>query len=120
MTTAFVDLPGEGEPELERRMPGERRSGVPRQRQEGQVTWLATAPWPAVEDLEQPPAPASAPSPAGPVVARPVYDPFSARRRRTPEWLVGYRAAVVTCDVLAVVGAYEMAPAFPISPAVYD
>jgi exopolysaccharide biosynthesis polyprenyl glycosylphosphotransferase len=30
---------------------------------------------------------------------RPVYDPFSARRRRSPEWLVAYTAALVAGDI---------------------
>ena len=33
---------------------------------------------------------------------RPVYDPFSARRRRTPDWLVRYTASLAAVDVLAV------------------
>src|SRR4051812_20660741 len=31
----------------------------------------------------------------------PVYDPFSARRRRRPEWLVAYTAALVVGDIAA-------------------
>ena len=31
----------------------------------------------------------------------PVYDPFSARRHRAPEWLVNYVAALVVVDLLA-------------------
>jgi exopolysaccharide biosynthesis polyprenyl glycosylphosphotransferase len=31
----------------------------------------------------------------------PVYDPFSARRRRPPEWLVSYTAWLVVCDLVA-------------------
>jgi exopolysaccharide biosynthesis polyprenyl glycosylphosphotransferase len=31
----------------------------------------------------------------------PVYDPFSARRRRTPEWVVAYTATVLVVDVAA-------------------
>ncbi|MGY1635527.1 sugar transferase [Geodermatophilus sp. SYSU D00742] len=40
-----------------------------------------------------------------PVPARPVYDPFRARRRPSPEWLVSYTAALVTADVVAAVAA---------------
>ena len=36
-----------------------------------------------------------------PVPPRPVYDPFSARRRRAPEWLVSYTAALVVGDLVA-------------------
>jgi exopolysaccharide biosynthesis polyprenyl glycosylphosphotransferase len=36
-----------------------------------------------------------------PLEELPVYDPFSARRRRTPEWLVTHTAAVFVVDVLA-------------------
>jgi exopolysaccharide biosynthesis polyprenyl glycosylphosphotransferase len=35
------------------------------------------------------------------VPPRPVYDPFSARRRRAPEWLVSYTAALVVGDLAA-------------------
>jgi exopolysaccharide biosynthesis polyprenyl glycosylphosphotransferase len=34
-------------------------------------------------------------------VQGPVYDPFSARRRRSPEWLVRYTAHLVAADVVA-------------------
>ena len=34
---------------------------------------------------------------------RPVYDPFSARRRQTPDWLVRYTASLVAVDLAAVV-----------------
>jgi exopolysaccharide biosynthesis polyprenyl glycosylphosphotransferase len=34
---------------------------------------------------------------------RPVYDPFSARRRQTPGWLIRYTAALVSGDLAAVV-----------------
>jgi exopolysaccharide biosynthesis polyprenyl glycosylphosphotransferase len=37
--------------------------------------------------------------------ARPVYDPFSARRRRTPQWLVQYTAGLVVGDVAALASA---------------
>ncbi|MGY1631509.1 sugar transferase [Geodermatophilus sp. SYSU D01186] len=40
-----------------------------------------------------------------PVPARPVYDPYRARRRRPPEWLVTYTAALVAGDVVAAVAA---------------
>jgi exopolysaccharide biosynthesis polyprenyl glycosylphosphotransferase len=33
---------------------------------------------------------------------RPVYDPFSARRRRTPDWLVRYIASLAAADLAAV------------------
>ena len=36
---------------------------------------------------------------------RPVYDPFSARRRQMPAWLVRYTASLVAGDLLAVVAA---------------
>lgn len=50
-----------------------------------------------VPQLAGPPiAPRTAPIPA-----RPVYDPFSARRRRAPEWLVSYTAALVVGDFVA-------------------
>jgi exopolysaccharide biosynthesis polyprenyl glycosylphosphotransferase len=39
--------------------------------------------------------------PRPPVLGWPVYDPYSARRRRTPEWLVNYVATLVVGDVLA-------------------
>jgi exopolysaccharide biosynthesis polyprenyl glycosylphosphotransferase len=32
---------------------------------------------------------------------RPVYDPYRARRRQSPEWLVGYTATVIVGDVAA-------------------
>src|SRR4051794_39064666 len=32
---------------------------------------------------------------------RPVYDPFSARRRRAPEWLVSYTVALLITDAVA-------------------
>ncbi len=38
-------------------------------------------------------------------LARPVYDPFSSRRRRTPEWLVHYLTALVVSDGLAALAA---------------
>jgi exopolysaccharide biosynthesis polyprenyl glycosylphosphotransferase len=113
MTIASIGL-FEPEDEFARGTTTARRAGVPRQRQTGQVTRLDGTPWPAAEDVDEPdevcpvdelpsvpPARARAASPQP--VARPVYDPFSARRRRTPEWLVSYRAAVVTGDVLAAV-----------------
>ena len=87
------------------------RSGVPRPRRAGEAALLSAAPWPSVEDLDEsevrlvdelPSVPSAVRPSPGPAVARPVYDPFSARRRRTPEWLVSYRAAVVTGDALAV------------------
>jgi exopolysaccharide biosynthesis polyprenyl glycosylphosphotransferase len=34
---------------------------------------------------------------------RPVYDPFSARRRRTPDWLVRYTASLAAGDIAAAV-----------------
>jgi exopolysaccharide biosynthesis polyprenyl glycosylphosphotransferase len=36
---------------------------------------------------------------------RPVYDPFTARRRRNPEWLVSYTATLVAWDIVAAVAA---------------
>jgi hypothetical protein len=47
-------------------------------------------------------APATAPTPAR---HRPVYDPYTARRRRAPEWLVDYTTALVTGDIVAAVTA---------------
>lgn len=37
--------------------------------------------------------------------SRPVYDPFTARRRQNPEWLVAYTAMLVTGDVIAAIAA---------------
>jgi exopolysaccharide biosynthesis polyprenyl glycosylphosphotransferase len=39
-------------------------------------------------------------APAAPL-GRPVYDPFTARRRRSPEWLVSYTATLVAGDIVA-------------------
>jgi exopolysaccharide biosynthesis polyprenyl glycosylphosphotransferase len=46
----------------------------------------------AARDLAQPVPP-----------LRPVYDPFSARRRQTPDWLVRYTASLAAVDVLALI-----------------
>ena len=40
---------------------------------------------------------------------RPVYDPFSARRRQTPHWLVRYTASLAAVDVMAMIVAVVMA-----------
>lgn len=40
-----------------------------------------------------------------PTPSRPVYDPFTARRRQPPEWLVTYTVTVVVGDVVSAVGA---------------
>ncbi len=40
-----------------------------------------------------------------PIRHRPVYDPFTARRRQPPEWLINYTAALVTGDFIAAVAA---------------
>ncbi|WP_448625846.1 sugar transferase [Geodermatophilus sp. URMC 64] len=50
-----------------------------------------------------PPRPRAARSQRAPVTAWPVYDPFAARRRPTPEWLVRHTATVVAVDALAAV-----------------
>ncbi|RBY75322.1 sugar transferase [Geodermatophilus sp. TF02-6] len=50
----------------------------------------------------RPPAIAGA---ADPAPGRPVYDPYGARRRRSPEWLINYTAALVMGDVIAAVAA---------------
>jgi exopolysaccharide biosynthesis polyprenyl glycosylphosphotransferase len=55
-----------------------------------------------VPPLYREPAPATAPAPAR---HRPVYDPYTARRRRAPEWLVNYTTALVTGDIVAAVTA---------------
>jgi exopolysaccharide biosynthesis polyprenyl glycosylphosphotransferase len=50
-----------------------------------------------VPQLARPPiSPRTAPIPS-----RPVYDPFSARRRRAPEWLVSYTVSLVVGDLVA-------------------
>ncbi len=54
----------------------------------------------------------------GPLLDRPVYDPFSARRRRTPEWLVSYTLALAVGDLLAVVGGLTLAAVVPSGAAV--
>ena len=69
----------------------------------------------AVRALRNVPAPP--PAPAGPPAAppRPVYDPFSARRRRAPEWLVSYTVALVVTDLLAAGLAVTAAVLLPTS-----
>jgi exopolysaccharide biosynthesis polyprenyl glycosylphosphotransferase len=52
------------------------------------------------------------PRPIPPLLKRPVYDPFTARRRRTPEWLVSYTATLVAGDVAAAVAAACVTVAF--------
>jgi exopolysaccharide biosynthesis polyprenyl glycosylphosphotransferase len=46
--------------------------------------------------------PATAPAPAR---QRQIHDPYTARRRRAPEWLVNYTTALVTGDIVAAVTA---------------
>ena len=65
----------------------------------------------AVRALRNVPAPP--PAPAAP--PRPVYDPFSARRRRAPEWLVSYTVALVVTDLLAAGLAVTAAVLLPTS-----
>ena len=48
--------------------------------------------------------------------ARPVYDPYSARRRQTPEWLVRYTARLVLSDIVAIVVAGVLAVVLHIGP----
>ena len=50
-----------------------------------------------------PPQPSALPG--MPTHRRPVYDPFTARRRQSPEWLVTYTTTVVVGDVLSAVTA---------------
>jgi exopolysaccharide biosynthesis polyprenyl glycosylphosphotransferase len=57
----------------------------------------------ADEDFEVRPRGDSRPIP--PLLKRPVYDPFTARRRRTPEWLVTYTATLVAGDIVSAVAA---------------
>jgi len=64
-----------------------------------------------------PPAPATPRAPGMP--PRPVYDPFSARRRRAPEWLVSYTVALVVTDLLAAglgIAAAVLVPSASIVP----
>ncbi|SNT02018.1 Undecaprenyl-phosphate galactose phosphotransferase, WbaP/exopolysaccharide biosynthesis polyprenyl glycosylphosphotransferase [Geodermatophilus pulveris] len=49
--------------------------------------------------------PALSRTPVLPTRGRPVYDPFTARRRQTPEWLVAYTATLVMGDVVAAIAA---------------
>jgi exopolysaccharide biosynthesis polyprenyl glycosylphosphotransferase len=44
-------------------------------------------------------------SSSSPIRHRPVYDPFTARRRQAPEWLINYTAILVTGDFIAAVAA---------------
>jgi exopolysaccharide biosynthesis polyprenyl glycosylphosphotransferase len=73
-------------------------------------------PQPAREDSEVRPRGERHPVP--PLLKRPLYDPFTARRRRTPEWLVAYTATVVTGDIVAAVAAACLTVALtgPVSP----
>jgi exopolysaccharide biosynthesis polyprenyl glycosylphosphotransferase len=48
-------------------------------------------------------------------LTRPVYDPFSARRRRTPEWLVSYTVGLVVGDLAAAGLGIALALALPLS-----
>ena len=60
------------------------------------------------------PVPPSAPSttdlPVEAETARPVYDPYSARRRRTPEWLVNYIAMLAVSDAVAATAQSPRSP----------
>jgi exopolysaccharide biosynthesis polyprenyl glycosylphosphotransferase len=62
-------------------------------------------PTPRLEEPRSvPPLPAWSPTGASPVVpGRPVYDPYGARRRRSPEWLISYTATLVAGDVVAAI-----------------
>ncbi|MCW2577200.1 MAG: exopolysaccharide biosynthesis polyprenyl glycosylphosphotransferase [Modestobacter sp.] len=53
--------------------------------------------------------------PAVAALARPVYDPFSARRRRTPEWLVSYTVGLVVGDLFAAGLGVTLALTLPLS-----
>ncbi|MCZ2858487.1 sugar transferase [Blastococcus sp. VKM Ac-2987] len=68
-----------------------------------------------VRRLEQlrPVPPVTRPPAASPPRTRPVYDPFTARRRRPPEWLVTYVATLVIGDTLATGVAVWLAAAVP-------
>jgi exopolysaccharide biosynthesis polyprenyl glycosylphosphotransferase len=50
--------------------------------------------------------------------ARPVYDPFSARRRRSPEWLVSYTVGLLITDLVAVGVGMAAAVSLPLSSVV--
>jgi exopolysaccharide biosynthesis polyprenyl glycosylphosphotransferase len=52
--------------------------------------------------------------PLAPEDRLPVYDPFTVRRRRAPEWLIGYTALLVAIDVLAVLVAVCLAIGAPL------
>jgi exopolysaccharide biosynthesis polyprenyl glycosylphosphotransferase len=68
------------------------------------------------------PEPAKAPlAPRPPALpARPVYDPFSARRRRAPEWLISYTVGLVITDLVAVGVGMAAAVTLPLSSLVPD
>jgi exopolysaccharide biosynthesis polyprenyl glycosylphosphotransferase len=53
---------------------------------------------------------------APPVRHWPVYDPYSARRRQTPEWLVRYTTRLLVFDIMAVVLAGALTVVLPIAP----
>jgi exopolysaccharide biosynthesis polyprenyl glycosylphosphotransferase len=53
----------------------------------------------------RPAPPLSNRSPTVPPRSRPFYDPYTARRRQTPEWLVAYTATLVAGDIGAAVAA---------------
>jgi exopolysaccharide biosynthesis polyprenyl glycosylphosphotransferase len=64
-----------------------------------------------VPQLARPPiSPRTAPIPP-----RPVYDPFSARRRRAPEWLVSYTVSLVVGDLVAAGVGVALALVLPLS-----
>jgi exopolysaccharide biosynthesis polyprenyl glycosylphosphotransferase len=70
-----------------------------------------------VPPLQRLPARRVQPPPRTPMPPqRPVYDPFSARRRQSPEWVVRYTARLVVSDLVAVVVAGFLAVGLPIAP----
>ncbi|MGY1769944.1 sugar transferase [Blastococcus sp. SYSU D00813] len=98
MTTSRIDggdtdagedgVPGEDDPEVR---PLDRLRPVPPPRRAGPLTGR-----PAASLLPEPPGP-------------PRYDPYSARRRPTPTWLVTHTTGLVVTDVLAAVVAVVLA-----------
>ena len=49
-------------------------------------------------------------------LVRPVYDPFGARRRRSPEWLVAYNGALVPGNIGAAGAAACLSSCLPPTP----
>ena len=74
----------------------------------------------ALRQVRSVPEPAKVPvAPRVPALPpRPVYDPFSARRRRAPEWLVSYTVALLVTDLVAAGLGVAAAVALPLSYAV--